>query len=456
MLFSSGFGTVQRGVKYKMNILQFDWEYPKKLDPVFSFSGRYIVLKGGRSSGKSHFIARKLLEDRLHLKRDLLCVREYQTNLKDSNYKLIKNIIIKYGLPFKIYADKFVSETTGSEIVFVGMNNLTADNIKSYEGFTDAWIEEGQNFSKASFELLDPTIRDSDSKIYVSMNPKFVEDEVLTHIETTFPDDSLIIHINYLDNPFCPKNMIKQANGYRDNKPEEYHHIWMGEPLKTLTNSVIKYFTDENIKPISYQPDMDLHIACDFNVDPMCWLLLHKTEDKLFYFDEIVLENTTTRECAEEFCNRYPSHTGKIIINGDASGTSRSTQSELHNYMLIRKTLERNGYDKVEFNLRSWNPRIKNRVLAFNNKVLTNKGERCILVDPKCEKLLYNVKYLKYKEGTSTIDTPTSSMIAKDRALKFLSHPFDSASYPAEYYFPVIIEYPDEPKKEYVNNQDKF
>ena len=39
-----------------------------------------------------------------------------------------------------------------SEIVFKGMNDLTADGIKSYEGFSDAWIEEAQNFSLNSFQ----------------------------------------------------------------------------------------------------------------------------------------------------------------------------------------------------------------------------------------------------------------------------------------------------------------
>ena len=35
---------------------------------------------------------------------------------------------------------------------------------------------------------------------------------------------------------------------------------------------------------------MDLHISCDFNVDPMCWVLAHKTDDKVFYFDEIAMK----------------------------------------------------------------------------------------------------------------------------------------------------------------------
>ena len=97
--------------------------------------------------------------------------------------------------------------------------------------------------------------------------------------------------------------------------------------------------TTINVKDITYQPEMDLHISCDFNVDPMCWVLAHKTEDKVFYFDEIVLENTTTAKACEEFCNRYPNHKGQIIINGDASGDNRSCTSEYTNYVIIKKKI---------------------------------------------------------------------------------------------------------------------
>lgn len=67
---------------------EFIFEYPEKLEPVFDFTGRYIVLAGGRSSSKSHFVARKILTDTLAEKRDIICLREFQANLKQSNYKL--------------------------------------------------------------------------------------------------------------------------------------------------------------------------------------------------------------------------------------------------------------------------------------------------------------------------------------------------------------------------------
>ena len=204
------------------------------------------------------------------------------------------------------------------------------------------------------------------------------------------------------------------------------------------TGQVVKDFTKENIREIKYQPDMDLHISCDFNVDPMCWVLAHKTDDKVFYFDEIVLENTTTAKSCEEFCNRYPAHKGKIIINGDASGDNRSCTSEYTNYVIMKKKLAQYGYE-TDIKIKSFNPPIKNRIMAFNSKVKNADGEICIYVDKKCEKLLYNIYNLRYQEGSSKIDLPTYSQIKQSKDLKYLMHPFDAASYLVDFYWPISL-----------------
>ena len=176
----------------------------------------------------------------------------------------------------------------------------------------------------------------------------------------------------------------------------------------------------------------------DFNVDPMCWVLAHIDSHKVYFFDEIVLENTTTVKTCEEFAKRYPTHKGKIIINGDASGDNRSCVSEYTNYMLIRNFFAQKMKRNVEFHLRQFNPPIKNRVAAFCSMVKSMDSQIRILIDPKCEKLIYNLNNLKYREGGSNIDIPTYWAIKNNKELKFLSHPFDAASYLVEYYFPII------------------
>ena len=170
----------------------------------------------------------------------------------------------------------------------------------------------------------------------------------------------------------------------------------------------------------------------------MAWVLAHKTADKVFYFDELVLENTTTSKTCDEFFRRYPNHKGRIIVNGDASGDNRSCTSEYTNYVIIKKRLESYGYD-VEIKIKAFNPPIKNRIAAFNAKVRNANGDIGLYVSPKCEKLLYNIYNLKYVEGGSRIDIPSYSQIKQVRELKFLSHPFDAASYLVDFYWPIVL-----------------
>ena len=93
----------------------------------------------------------------------------------------------------------------------------------------------------------------------------------------------------------------------------------------------------------------------------------------------------------------------------------------------------------MEIQIKAFNPPIKNRIMAFNSKVRSANGEVCLFVDKKCEKLLYNIYNLKYKEGSSKIDIPTYQQIKQSKELKFLSHPMDAASYLVDFYWPITL-----------------
>ena len=67
------------------------------------------------------------------------------------------------------------------------------------------------------------------------------------------------------------------------------------------------------------------------------------------------------------------------------------------------------------------------------------RSRKTTRVDKKCEKLLYNIYNLKYKEGTSKIDIPTYQQIKQSKELKFLSHPMDAASYLVDFYWPITL-----------------
>ena len=75
----------------------------------------------------------------------------------------------------------------------------------------------------------------------------------------------------------------------------------------------------------------------------------------------------------------------------------------------------------------------------INAKIRNAEGEICLYVDKKCEKLLYNIYNLKYKEGSSRIDIPAYTQIKQNKELKFLSHPIDAASYLVDFYWPITL-----------------
>ena len=329
----------------------------------------------------------------------------------------------------------------GSEILFRHFdepNKLKSLNL----GFVE--IEEMSDIPYDTFKMLLGRMRQRVKKIWKNFtyrifghtNPEMYRGWIYkTFIDNNTPNYRLITAPT-TQNIYLPEGFCDELKKLYD---EQYYNIFVLAKNGEYNNGlVIKDFTDANIKNISYQPDMDLHISCDFNVDPMCWVLAHKTDDKVFYFDEIAMENTTTSKACEEFCRRYPNHKGKIIVNGDASGDNRSCTSEYTNYVIIKKKLLQYGYD-ADIQIKAFNPPIKNRIMAFNSKVRSADGDICLFVDKKCEKLLYNIYNLRYKEGSSRIDVPTYQQIKQSKELKFLSHPIDAASYLVDFYWPISL-----------------
>jgi phage terminase large subunit len=59
----------------------------------------------------------------------------------------------------------------GGVVIFMGMQDHTAESIKSLEGFRIAWVEEAQTLSAKSLELLRPTIRSPGSQMYFQLEP---------------------------------------------------------------------------------------------------------------------------------------------------------------------------------------------------------------------------------------------------------------------------------------------
>ncbi|CAO3447873.1 Phage terminase, large subunit [Azospirillum argentinense] len=196
---------------------------------------RYKGAWGGRGSGKSHFFADLLIEDSL-AERGLcsVCIREVQKSLKDSAKRLLENKIEEFrlGSEFRVFRDAIQTPGDGV-IVFQGMQDHTAESIKSLEGFKRAWVEEAQTLSSRSLTMLRPTIRAPGSELWFSWNPRSKKDPVdkLLRGEAP-PTGTTIVRANWSDNPWFPAELEQERRDDERDRPDQYPHIWEGDYAK--------------------------------------------------------------------------------------------------------------------------------------------------------------------------------------------------------------------------------
>lgn len=214
-------------------------QFPEKLKPLFS-PARYKILYGGRGGAKSWGIARALLVLGAQEGKPIrvLCAREFQNSITDSVHKLLKDQIYAMGLEdfYDIQQTRIVG-TNGTEFSFVGLRH-NVSSIKSYEGVDICWVEEAVNVSKASWDVLIPTIRKTGSEIWISFNPELESDETYQRFVMTPPTDSVVIKIGWRDNPWFPDVLRQEKDDLKAKDHAAYLTVWEGHCKQTLDGAI--------------------------------------------------------------------------------------------------------------------------------------------------------------------------------------------------------------------------
>lgn len=201
---------------------------------------RYKVMYGGRGSGKSWTVARKLILKGVEKKLLILCTRELQKSIKQSVHRLIKEQIDYMGLTaFFTITDNSIKGANGTEFIFLGTKH-NPEEIKSTEGVDICWIEEAHNLTEASWDIIDPTIRKEGSEIWVTFNTRFKFDHIYQlFIANPPPPMSWVQKVNHQDNPYFEQTALPiQMEHMKQIDFEKYLHIWEGE-LKLLAAGAI-------------------------------------------------------------------------------------------------------------------------------------------------------------------------------------------------------------------------
>jgi phage terminase large subunit len=190
---------------------------------------------------RSWTVARLLLIEGVKKRCFILCAREYQTSIKDSVLKLLEEQIELLGLSahYRVLRDSIIG-TNGTEFIFKGLHhNIT--EIKSTEGVDFAWVEEAENVSAESWDVLLPTIRKAGSEIWITYNPK--DDDAPTHKRFVLQrqPDEVLVQTNYLDTldaGVLGKETLELAERDKVNDPDRYDWVWMGKPRRLSASRI--------------------------------------------------------------------------------------------------------------------------------------------------------------------------------------------------------------------------
>ena len=404
-----------------MPTLSLEIETPRWALPLVD-PKRYKGAKGGRAGGRSHFFAESAVEAMvIDPNLRFVCIREVQRALKHSAKALIEAKIRKLGVQdeFEILTREIRRVGGSGVMVFEGMQDHTADTIKSLEGFGRAWVEEAHTISERSLRILLPTIRAPGSEIWFSWNPDSPSDPV----DKFFAggegnEDFVCVHSNYVDNPFLPSEMWAEAERLKRDDPDLYEHVWLGGYFLGGSGRVYSSFSKKpfpagNVDESIIDPGGQLLVGMDFNVNPMSAVVATRAGDECLVLDGIELASSNTQEMADEIRRRYPGR--HIVVCPDPAGKQRRSSAPVG--VTDFTILERAGF---EIRAPRAAPPVVDRLNNSNAMYYdTETGRRRCRIHPDASKIIDAVTSLVYKEETGKRD-PRSRFIHICDALDYM------------------------------------
>ena len=341
---------------------------------------RYKGAWGGRGSGKSHFFADLWLDESVREKLDFVCIREVQKDLQHSVKRLLELKIEAFnaGYYFDVQ-DKKIDSKLGGLTIFQGMQDHTAESIKSLEDFDRAWVEEAQALSQRSLDLLRPTIRKPGSQLWFGWNPKQETDPVdaLLRGENP-PPGAVVVKATFSDNPWFPEELRKEMEYDRLRDPEKFQHIWLGG---YETNSETRVFRNWKVEEFEVDKQAVKRQGADwgYSIDPTTLVQCYIEGRKLYVPYEAYMVGCEIADTPELFLTVPEAEKWPI--------TADSARPETISYM------RKNGFPKIM-------PAVKGpRSIEEGIEFLKSFD---IIVHPRCVHLRDELQAYSYKRDKLT------------------------------------------------------
>lgn len=303
---------------------------------------RYKGAYGGRGGTKSHSFAEMLIEHCvMNPGTRAVCVREIQRTLEQSVKRLLEDKLELHELKNEFHVSNTQIVTPGDGvIIFQGMQDHTAESIKSLEGFDIAWVEEAQTLSERSLTLLRPTIREPGSELWFTWNPRHETDPVDKLLRgPNPPPDSIVIGTTYRDNPWFPEVLRREMEWDKKRDPEKYAHVWLGEYER---HSESRVFKNWRIEEFGTPGNATLYYGADwgYSVDPTVLVRMWVDERRLYIDREVYQIGCEIDHIPDLFDSLDGGHARNWPIRADSARPETISYLQKHGYPLLTAAIK--------------------------------------------------------------------------------------------------------------------
>ena len=248
---------------------------PSKLIPVFEGKADVRGSHGGRGSAKTRTFAKMTAVYAQRMAKAgkegiILCGRQFMNSLDDSSLEEIKLAIREepWLLDYFDIGDKYIRTKNGRiKYTFSGLDRSIA-SIKSKSRILLCWVDEAEEVIDAAWTVLIPTIREEDSELWVTWNPRSKNSATNRRFREETDPLYKIAEMNWRDNARFPSKLERERQRDLNNNPEMYDHIWEGGFLKAMAGayyakSLQKAKEDGRISVVAEDPLMTHRLFFD-------------------------------------------------------------------------------------------------------------------------------------------------------------------------------------------------
>jgi hypothetical protein len=408
---------------------------------VISCDKRFRVLVAGRRFGKTEVALIELLRAVRGPDRVAWYVAPTYKQAKHIAWKRLKALVQPYR-PLRIYeTDLRIEFPWQSTIALRGADNY--DSLRG-EGLDFVVLDEYASMAPQAWtEVLRPSLSDRCGSALFIGTPKGLN-HFYEQFQTAHHQEGWAA-FQFTTEQGGNVSSAELASAAHELDERTYRQEFQAS-FENLGHGLVYYAFDRsrNVCPVQRQSEVALCWALDFNVNPMCSVIVQiedysTTEDRYYgrravtvrVLDEIVLPNSNTAEMCQAFLNRIHGRNNSsspttVRVYGDAAGSARSTAGR-SDYQIIREFFRTEPGFKVSYHNKASNPHVRDRVNAVNGLLCNTQRDRRLLLDPRCKRLIRDFEQVVWKA-----DAHDNLLPQLDKSNPELTHVSDALGYLVE------------------------